>query len=105
MVAVSTNTIIPSSTQLLSKKANSRLISDSISWSDFSFGRRQIIKAAIPIKRNAMYQTKYCPMSDLAKECTLAISPDRVRNVPKIVRKKVSARRKTFHTFIMCRRS
>ena len=52
-----------------------------------------------------MYQTKYWPMSDRAKEWTLAISPDRVRKVPKIVRKNVSARRKTFHTLIMCRRS
>ena len=52
-----------------------------------------------------MYQTKYCPMSERAKECTLAISPDRVKNVPKIVRKNVRAKRKTFQTFIICRRS
>ena len=52
-----------------------------------------------------MYQTKYCPMSERANEWTLAIKPDRVRKVPKMVRKKVSASRKTFQTFIMCLRS
>ena len=31
--------------------------------------------------------------------------PERVRNVPKIVRKNVSQTRKTFHTFRMPRRS
>jgi hypothetical protein len=100
-----TNIIIPSNTQLLSKKANSRLMSDSISLSALSLGSLQIIKAAMPMIRKPMYQTKYCPMSDRANECTLAMRPERVRKVPKIVRKNVKARRKTFHTLIMCRRS
>ena len=45
------------------------------------------------------------PMPDWAKECTLAMRPERVRKVPKIVRKNVAQMRKTFQTFIMPRRS
>ncbi len=50
-------------------------------------------------------QRKYSPMEDWAKECTLAIAPERVRNVPKIVMKNVRQMRKTFHTLSMPRRS
>ena len=53
----------------------------------------------------AMNATKYVPIDDCANECTLAIAPERVRNVPKIVIKKVSDTRKTFHTFRSPRRS
>ena len=44
-------------------------------------------------------------MPDCAKECTLAMRPERVRNVPKIVRKNVRQMRKTFQTFSIPRRS
>ncbi|MCZ7685764.1 MAG: hypothetical protein M5U28_46095 [Sandaracinaceae bacterium] len=44
-------------------------------------------------------------MSERANECTLAMSPERVRNVPKMVRTKVADRRKTFQTFRIPRRS
>jgi hypothetical protein len=40
-----------------------------------------------------------------AKEWMLAMSPERVRNVPKIVRKKDVRRSATFHTLRMPRRS
>ena len=45
------------------------------------------------------------PMPDWANECTLAMRPERVRNVPKMVRKNVMQMRKTFHTLNMPRRS
>jgi hypothetical protein len=44
-------------------------------------------------------------MSLWAKEWTLEMSPERVRKVPKMVRKKVVRRRATFHTLRMPRRS
>jgi hypothetical protein len=37
--------------------------------------------------------------------CTLAMRPERVRNVPKIVRKNVRQMSVTFHTFSIPRRS
>src|SRR5882762_5453819 len=44
-------------------------------------------------------------MLDCANECTLAMRPERVRNVPKIVRKKVARTSDTFQTLSMPRRS
>jgi len=44
-------------------------------------------------------------MEDCAKEWTLAIAPERVRKVPKMVRKKVRQTRQTFHTLRRPRRS
>ena len=44
-------------------------------------------------------------MADWANECTLEIIPERVKNVPKIVRKNVRQMRKTFHIFKRPRRS
>ncbi len=45
------------------------------------------------------------PIDDCANECTLAIAPDRVRNVPKIVMKNVTQMSTTFHTLRRPRRS
>src|SRR5580704_12442303 len=44
-------------------------------------------------------------MDDCANEWTLEIIPERVRNVPKMVRKNVSEMRKTFQTLSRPRRS
>ena len=44
-------------------------------------------------------------MPDWANEWTLAMRPDRVRNVPKIVRKNVRQMSTTFQIFSMPRRS
>src|ERR1041385_5972275 len=49
----------------------------------------------------AMNPTKYVPMDDCAKAWTELTMPLRVRNVPKMQRKKVVETRTTFHTFIM----
>ncbi len=57
---------------------------------------------AISSSRNT---AKYPPMDDCANEWTLEIIPERVKNVPKIVRKKVNETRKTFQTFSIPRRS
>ncbi len=52
-----------------------------------------------------MKPTNQMPMPDWAKECTLAMRPERVSQVPKMVRKNVAQMRNTFHTFSMPRRS
>jgi hypothetical protein len=59
----------------------------------------------LKMARSARNHTKYVPMLDWAKECTLAMAPDRVRNVPKMVRKKVTQMSATFHTLSRPRRS
>src|ERR671926_1878491 len=54
--------------------------------------------AAIPTQRKT---TKYFPMGDCANACTELTTPDRVRNVPKMHRKKVAEMRTMFQTFII----
>src|ERR1700693_36410 len=54
--------------------------------------------AATPI---AMNTTKYVPIGDCAKACTELTTPDRVRNVPKMHRKKVAEISTMFQIFIM----
>jgi hypothetical protein len=44
-------------------------------------------------------------MFDCAKECTLAMRPERVRNVPKMVRKNVVRTSEIFQIFSIPRRS
>ena len=45
--------------------------------------------------------TKYLPIGPSANACTELTTPDRVRKVPKIHRKKVAETSTMFHTFIM----
>ena len=54
--------------------------------------------AAMPTARKV---TKYVPMGDCAKACTELTTPERVRKVPKMHRKKVAEIRTMFQTFIM----
>ncbi len=54
--------------------------------------------AAMPIARK---MTKYLPMADRAKACTDCTTPERVRNVPRMQRKKVAEISTMFQTFIM----
>jgi hypothetical protein len=102
---MSTKNSMPIRIQLLSRNTKSRLSSESIRLSERSSGKRQMISATQAPASSAMYQTKYAPMLERANECTLAIIPDRVRNVPKIVMKNVRHSRLTFHTLNMPRRS
>ncbi len=44
-------------------------------------------------------------MPDCANECTLAMSPERVRHVPAMVSQNVVQMRKTFHSLNIPRRS
>jgi hypothetical protein len=44
-------------------------------------------------------------MSDSVNACTLSITPERVRNVPRIVRQNVAMTRDRFHTRSIPRRS
>ena len=52
----------------------------------------------MPTARNT---TKYRPSDDCANACTDCTTPLRVRNVPKMHRKKVEETSTMFHTFIM----
>ena len=70
-----------------------------------SSGQRYMMSEPQKTKISPRNQTKYSPIDDCAKECTLAIAPERVRNVPKMVMKNVRQMRKTFQTFIIPRRS
>jgi hypothetical protein len=63
------------------------------------------MSVAVTAAANAMNHTKYVPIDDWANECTLAMAPERVRNVPKIVMRNVSETRKTFQTLRSPRRS
>src|SRR5579863_7701213 len=87
--------------RLLNMKLDSRETTLSRRASLFRYFKRSKIKitvAAIPMARNI---TKYLPMGDCAKACTELTTPERVRNVPKMHRKKVPETRTMFHTFIM----
>src|SRR3984893_12243873 len=64
----------------------------------FSRSRMSSTVAPIPIARK---MTKYLPIDDCAKACTELTTPERVRNVPKMQRKKVPEIRTMFQTFIM----
>ena len=52
-----------------------------------------------------MKYKKYVPTSDCANEWMLAIKPERVQNVPKMVSKNVVMMSETFHTRSVPRRS
>ena len=104
-VAVMMKNISPTSAQLFSTNAASRLRTASICPWLRNCGRRQTIRPIIVAITIPMNHTKYTPMSLCAKLCTLDMRPERVRNVPKIVRKNVSPIRKTFQTLSIPRRS
>ena len=70
-----------------------------------SSGQRHMHERGANATRSRRKHAKYVPIEDCANEWTLAIMPDRVRNVPKMVRKNVRQMRKTFHTFSRPRRS
>src|ERR1035438_2238623 len=54
--------------------------------------------AAMP---RAMKVTKYLPISERAKACTDCTTPERVRKVPRMHKKKVAETSTMFQTFIM----
>ena len=79
----------PTSRRLLKRNAASRLSIDSSCTSALSEGQRVYsrVKASTPlIARKA--RKKY-PTLDWVKLCTLAITPERVMKVPKMLRRKV----------------
>src|SRR6202035_3235464 len=87
--------------RLLNMKLDSRDTTLSRRASLFRYFKRSRIRitvAAIPMARKI---TKYLPMGDCAKACTELTTPDRVRNVPKMHRKKVPEIKTMFQTFIM----
>src|SRR5271170_4987269 len=87
--------------RLLNMKLDSRDITLSRRASDFRYFKRSRIKITVAAMPTARKITKYLPMGDCAKACTELTTPERVRNVPKIHRKKVPEIRTMFQTFIM----
>ena len=101
MVPHSTAKQLATRIRLLNMKLDSRDTTLSRRASLFRYFKRSRIRitvAAIPTARNI---TKYLPMGDCAKACTELTTPERVRNVPKMHRKKVPEIRTMFQTFIM----
>ncbi len=105
MVAIRMNVAMPTSSQLFTTNAASRLSTASI-WPRLrSCGRRQTMSPAVTANTRPMNHRKKMPMSLCAKAWTLEMRPARVRNVPKIVSRKVIVISTTFQIFSMLRRS
>ena len=90
---------------LLARNAPSRLIGESIVPGERSLSPRQpmrMIPVATTIPKKV---SNHGPIELWLNECTLLITPERVRNVPRIVRLKVATSSDRFQTRSMPRRS
>src|SRR5688572_15456744 len=98
-VPQSTENAIPTRSRLLNRDADSRLTIDASSTSAPSSGHRveRRVKAQTP--RAIREPRDHHPTGDWGEVCTLAVTPDRVRKVPKIVSRKVTMTRVRFHRF------
>ena len=99
----STENAIPTSSRLLNRNAASRLSMDSSCTSASSSGHRvysSVNDSTAATTRNA--RKKY-PTFDWVKLCTLAITPERVMNVPKMLSRKVPMMRPRFQRLSMPR--
>src|SRR5678815_2488345 len=87
--------------RLLNMKLDSRESTLSICDSLFRYSKRLRIRYTVKEMPIAMNPTKYFPMGPSENACTDCTMPLRVRNVPKIHRKKVEETSTMFQTFIM----
>ncbi len=79
-----TENAMPISNRLLKRKPASRLTIDSSVASASSSGRRVAYSTKLAIDATTRNTRKKYPTGDCVNECTLEITPERVRNVPKI---------------------
>jgi hypothetical protein len=105
IVPHSVENAIPTSSRLLNRKADSRDSMLSSLWRGRRDSRRQISSAEDPASTKHRKPMKKGPIPDCVNECTDEITPERVRNVPKMVRPKVTMMRVMFQTFSMSLRS
>jgi len=68
-------------------------------------GARSAKRAKAPTTTTARKARRTGPTADWVNECTDAIVPERVRNVPRIVRAKAAMTRTKFHDWSIRRRS
>src|SRR6185295_12281801 len=87
--------------RLLNMKLDSRERTLSICDSLFRYSRRLRIRYTVREILMAMNATKYFPMGPSENACTDCTIPLRVRNVPKMHRKKVEETSTMFQTFII----
>ena len=78
----STAKVRPRKRTLLRRKADSRLTVPDGRSPPTSSGRRQTSSASEPASATRMPARNQGPIADCVNECTLATTPDRVRNVP-----------------------
>jgi hypothetical protein len=104
MVENRTKKAQPSSTQLLSRKANSREMNDSKVVREASWGSRNSSRPTETTSTKPMNRmNRSASWLSSPKAWTDCTTPDRVMNVPNTVKKKVMMTRNRFHTFIIPR--
>jgi hypothetical protein len=104
-VPSSTTNASPANSRLLARKADSRETAESMRPGARNRSPRHATRpmpVAATTPRNA---SNHGPMSDCVNACTESITPDRVRNVPKMVRQNVAITSDRFHTRSIPRRS
>ena len=81
---------MPRNRTLFSRNADSRLTGAAGRSLPTSAGRRQTRSPSDPVRATAIAARNHGPIDDWVNECTLAITPDRVRKVPSNVRQNVA---------------
>jgi hypothetical protein len=111
--SASSGKVVPSSTtkarapktMLLARNAASRDTGDEILDGDPSRSARQAMRPMPVTATTARNPSSAGPIEDWLKAWTDSTTPDRVRNVPRIVRQNVATRSDRFHTRSIPRRS
>ena len=104
-VPVNTTSANAANSRLLSRNAASRDTGESMRPGARSLSPRQATSATPPSATMARKVSSHGPMSDCENACTEFTTPDRVRNVPRIVRQNVAITNERFQTRSMPRRS
>jgi hypothetical protein len=104
-VPVSTTSANPAKSRLFNKNAASRETAESMRPGDRSLSPRHAISPTLPNTQIPRNVNSHGPMLDCENACTELITPDRVKNVPRIVRQKVDSTSDRFQTRSIPRRS
>src|SRR5262249_25239689 len=104
-VPVSTTSAKPANNKLFIKNAASRETGESIRPGDLSLSPRHAMRATPPNAQMPRKVSSHGPMLDSENACTELMTPERVRNVPRIVRQNVAMTSDRFQTRSIPRRS
>ena len=104
-VPSSTTKAKPANSRLLPRNAPSRETGESIDPGERSRSPRQPMSAMHTATTSPKKARIVGPMADSVKACTLSSTPDRVRNVPRIVSENVASSSERFQTRSIPRRS